>query len=74
MSGFVLGGEIDGSNPAICAIMETFQCAPGQECVRGNAESVNLPYFPQVNFQKKKALVTRGVGRWPKENGIGHFR
>ena len=51
---------MDGSKPVVCAIMETFQCAPGQECERGNAEKVwGLPYFFQVNFQEKKILVTR---------------
>ncbi len=59
MPGSVLGAEIDGSKPAICAIMETFQCVPGQECVRGNAESVNLPYFFQIDFQGKRVLSMR---------------
>jgi hypothetical protein len=59
MPGFGFGGAVDGSKPVVCAIMETFQCAPGQECLRGNAESVGLPYFFQVNFQEKKVLVTR---------------
>jgi hypothetical protein len=53
------GGDLDGSKPVVCAIMETFQCAPGQDCIRGNAESVGLPYFFQINFQGKKILVKR---------------
>jgi len=59
MCGSGFGGEMDGSKPVVCAIMETFQCAPGQECIRGNAESVRLPYFFQVNFQEKEILATR---------------
>ena len=55
----VFGGDLDGSKPVICAIMESFQCVPGQECLWGNAESVGLPYFFQVNFQEKKILATR---------------
>jgi hypothetical protein len=55
----VFGGDLDGSKPAVCAIMETFQCAPGEDCIRGNAESVGLPYFFQVNFQEKKILAAR---------------
>jgi hypothetical protein len=59
MPGFILGAEIDGSRPVICAIMETFQLAPGQECLRGTAESLNLPYFFQINFQGKRLLFMR---------------
>ena len=55
----VFGGDLDGSRPVVCAIVETFECAPGEECLRGNAESVGLPYFFQVNFQEKKILATR---------------
>jgi hypothetical protein len=53
-----LGANLDGSKPVICAIMETFQCAPGQECLWGSAENIGLPNFFQVNFQEKKILAT----------------
>jgi hypothetical protein len=55
----VFGGDLDGSKPVVCAIMETFQCAPGQDCIRGNAESVGLPYFFQIDFQGKRILAVR---------------
>jgi hypothetical protein len=59
LPGLGLGAEVDGSKPLICAILETVQCLPGQECLRGNAENVGLPYFFQVDFQGKKILIAR---------------
>ena len=59
LPGLGLGAEVDGSKPTICAILETVQCLPGQECLRGNAENVGLPYFFQVDFQGKKILIAR---------------
>jgi hypothetical protein len=55
----VIGGEMDGSTPATCAIMETFQFAPGLETLRGDAETIGLPYFFQIDFQGKRILAVR---------------
>jgi hypothetical protein len=59
LPGLSLGAEVDGSKPLVCAILETVQCLPGQECLRGSAENVGLPYFFQVDFQGKKILIAR---------------
>jgi hypothetical protein len=55
----VFGGDLDGSKPAICAIMETFQCVPNEKCLWGNAENLGLPNFFQIDFQGKGILAER---------------
>lgn len=59
LPGLSLGAEVDGSKPLICAILETVQCLPGQECLRGHAENVGLPYFFQIDFQGKRIFTVR---------------
>jgi hypothetical protein len=49
----VLAGDFDGSTPLICAVIEAFDCAPGEDCQPGNAQSINLPQFLKINFKEK---------------------
>jgi hypothetical protein len=55
-------GSFDGSTPLICATLETFECAPGLDCVRGNAQSVDIPQFLTINFKKKTISGTKADG------------
>lgn len=52
--GVILAGDFDGSKPLICAVIETFECAPGDECQRGGNEYTGIPRFLRIDFKEKK--------------------
>lgn len=52
----------DGTQPLICAAIETFECGPGGECMKGTAESINAPQFIRLDFTAKTAQATRPDG------------
>ncbi len=56
-------GDFDGSRPLICAVMEDFDCIPGDECLSGTAESINIPQFLKIDFEKKVITGKRGDGQ-----------
>ena len=53
---------LDGSQPLICASMEAYDCGPGQDCLRGTAESIDAPQFMRLDFERKLARATRANG------------
>ncbi len=53
---------LDGSQPLICASMEAYDCGPGQDCLRGTAESIDAPQFMRLDFERKLAHATRANG------------
>lgn len=46
--------EIDGSKPALCAVIETAECTADRQCQHGLAGHVQMPTFFRVDFKKKK--------------------
>ena len=52
----------DGSQPLICAALETFACGPGNECLKGTAETINAPQFIRLDFSTQTAHATRPGG------------
>jgi len=48
-----MSGTFDGSQPLVCAVIETYDCNEGIECERGLAGSINLPQFIRIDFKKK---------------------
>jgi hypothetical protein len=52
----------DGSQPLICASMEAYDCAPGEDCIKGTAESIDAPQFMRLDFEHKVARATRANG------------
>jgi len=48
-----MAGTFDGSQPLVCAVIETNECNEGIECERGLAGSINLPQFIRIDFKKK---------------------
>jgi hypothetical protein len=50
----------DGSVPLLCAVIEVFDCQGGGECLRGTADSVNLPQFVKINFAEKTLSTPTG--------------
>ncbi len=55
-------GGLDGSQPLICASMEAYDCGPGEDCLRGTAESIDAPLFIRLDFEQKMARATRANG------------
>ena len=53
-----LAGTFDGSQPVICAVIETFECGEGASCERGLAESINFPQFIKIDFKTKSVTGT----------------
>lgn len=58
----VLAGDFDGSRPLLCAVIETIECTPDGECLRGEAESIDMPAFLKIDFAKKTISGTRQDG------------
>ena len=52
----------DGSQPLICASMEAYDCGPGEDCLKGTAESIDAPLFMRLDFEHKVARATRANG------------
>jgi hypothetical protein len=55
-------GDFDGSNPLICAVIETFECGQNAECQRGPAESIGIPQFLKIDFAEKIISSPPGAG------------
>ena len=66
----IFAGDFDGSRPLICAILETFECSPGLDCIRGTAESVDIPQFLKIDFKTKTISGTKKDGT-PRTATIG---
>jgi hypothetical protein len=54
--------KLDGSKPLICSVIDVIECAPGGECLRQDAASVNLPYFVMVDVTEQTLKVPRQEG------------
>jgi hypothetical protein len=57
-----MAGDFDGSRPVTCAVIETHDCGPEEACIKGSAESINMPQFFKVNFKDKLVTSTRPDG------------
>ncbi len=55
----VWAGDFDGSKPLICAVIQVIACPRNEEIEKGTAESIDLPQFFFIDFEKK---VVTGKG------------
>jgi hypothetical protein len=55
-------GSIDGTAPAICATVETFECVPNGDCIKDSPEAIALPRFIRLDFAAKQAFAERISG------------
>lgn len=55
--------SFDGSIPLLCASIEAIECAPGGDCHRGMADSVNIPQFLNIDFKAKTISASEEDGR-----------
>lgn len=68
----------DGSSPLLCVPIEVFDCGANEGCFESSAETVNLPQFIRIDFEKKMASGTLvdgsvrevGIERMERENGM----
>jgi len=68
----------DGSSPLLCVPIEVFDCGANEGCFESSAETVSIPQFIRIDFQKKKASGTLengvvrevGIERMERENGM----
>jgi hypothetical protein len=59
---FSFAEALDGSKPLICSVIDVIECAPGGECLRSDAASVNLPYFVKVDVTEQTLKVPHQEG------------
>jgi hypothetical protein len=64
-------GDFDGSKPFLCATMDVASCAPGQDCARESAQTVNAPQFFTVDVGKK-LVSDAGTGSKARTSKIDH--
>ncbi len=57
----VFAGKVDGSAPALCAVIEAVECGISGDCYGGTAENVNLAQFLRIHFKEKKIKAQRGT-------------
>jgi hypothetical protein len=58
----VVAGDFDGSQPLICALIETYECAAGEGCQQGLAGDIGIPQFLKLDFKGKKISGTMENG------------
>ena len=52
----------DGTQPLICAAIETFECGPGGQCLKGTADGMNVPQFIWLDFEQMMTRAKRPDG------------
>jgi hypothetical protein len=52
-------GDFDGTKPLLCAVNTVIECAPEQGCHEVAPESVALPSFLKVDFEKRIVTAAR---------------
>lgn len=52
----------DGSQPLLCASVETIGCGPGEGCAASTAEELNVPRFLRIDFAKGLVRTSRSEG------------
>ena len=57
-----LAAGLDGTAPIVCETSDTFDCAPGGQCVADSPEAINLPRLIRIDFAAKKAFTKRASG------------
>ena len=54
--------EFDGSQKLLCASVETYGCIMDFKCIKGTAETINIPQFFRIDFDKGLIHATRPDG------------
>ena len=51
-----MAGDFDGSRLLICAPVQAFDCAPGEECAKGLPEEIGAPPFMRIDVANKAVI------------------
>ena len=72
----VLATDFDGSKPLLCAVTETIECAPDGECLRGEAENIDIPPFLKINVKKRRisGTIEDGTVRTTEIKNVANLR
>ena len=54
-------GDFDGTKPLICSVNTVLECTPEDGCREVAPESVALPHFLKVDFEKKSVRPARDI-------------
>ena len=54
--------SFDGKRPFLCATVDVAECAPGEDCARESAGTVNVPQFFSVDVQQGTVTATENAG------------
>jgi hypothetical protein len=54
--------SFDGKKPFLCATVDVAECAPGEDCARESAGTVNVPQFFSVDVQQGLVTATENAG------------
>jgi hypothetical protein len=49
-------GDFDGSRLLICAPVQAFDCAPGEDCAKGLPEEIGAPAFLRIDVSNKAVI------------------
>jgi hypothetical protein len=55
-AGPALAGEFDGSRLLICAPVQAFDCAAGEDCGKGLPEEIGAPAFMRIDVPNKAVI------------------
>ena len=54
--------SFDGSQPLLCATVDTVECGPQADCKYGTADRLGFPQFLQIDAANKRISATRPDG------------
>jgi hypothetical protein len=58
-SGPALASDFDGSKVLICAPVQAFDCAAGEDCGKGLPEEIGAPAFMRIDVPNKAVIGTK---------------
>jgi hypothetical protein len=60
-----VAGDFDGSRPLLFSAIKVIECTPGGACSEVTAESISLPHFLRIDFEKKTVTPASGSEERP---------
>jgi hypothetical protein len=69
LSAVAVAGDFDGSQPVLCSVVSVTECTPADGCRAVMPESVAVPRFLRVDFDKK-IVVPAGKGGGDRSSAI----
>ena len=64
-SAAAIAGDFDGSRPLLFSAIRVIECTPDGSCSEVTAESISLPRFLRIDFEKKTVTPAAGSEEKP---------